>query len=552
MSVPEEILKIKRPAGTIVMDSGHQGSKQWAVRARKGYESQTGEKVKLNQIVGHIYNGQFIPKKVKIKDKTKAECLSYGACAYAQKFTQDLFQNLSKVFDLNDAISILAIAILKVIKPGISNSRLQAAYNRTFLTKSLAGAHLSKDTVGNLIEMIGRTDSARTEFTMLRLEKTVEEHHIAIDGTLIQDTSSVNDLSEWSFKSRERKHKEISIIYAYDIELREPICSAVYPGNCTDATVYANFIETNGINKGMLIADKGFPPKKIRSIIEKYPNLKYLTPVRRNDIRIEKYELLNFTNALLNTDDRIFYSKMKITDNIYLYTFKDIKKSYEETTSYFNETRRKNEGVVDGNALNKKEQRFGTITFESNCDLDPEIAYSAYQNRWLIEVVFNQYKSELNLDKTNVQSDFRVIGENFINQLAATIASRMITDLQKKEILKKYRFSEVIDDLSGLWRKTESPLPKRDDKYWRTNVEHVFELAEILDICEARPKQAPKPRGRPKKEKEVTGEKRPRGRPKKLTDKPTVKRPRGRPPKEKTMIGNKHKRGRPPKIREKS
>jgi len=547
MSVPKSILKIDRPKGTVVMDSGNSGPNQWMVRARKGYKPQPGEIIKENQVVGHIYNNQYVPLVRKNRDRTKVEYLSYGACTYAQKFTADLLQNLTQIYSLDDAVTILAIAILKIIKPGISNSRLQAVYNRTYLLKTLMGAHLSKDSVGNLLDMIGRNDSSRIEFTRLRLENLMAEHHIAIDGTLIQNTSTVNDLSEWSFKSRERKHKEISIIYAYDIELREPICSTVYPGNCTDAAVYANFIETNGISKSIIVADKGFPPKKIHPLLKKYTNLKYLTPIKRNDTRIEKYDLLTFTNTLQNTDSHIYYSKVKINDNLYLYTFKDLKKEYRESTSFLEEIKRIQDGIIDRDKLNKIEKKFGTITFESNYDMEPEVVYSAYQNRWLLEVMFNQYKSELDFDKTNVQSDFRVIGENFINQISATIASRMISDLQKKEILRKMHFSEVIDDLSGLWRKTDSPSAKRYDKYWRTNVEHIFDLAETLEICEGNPKQEQKARGRPKKETVNLGEKRSRGRPKKIIENPLTKRPRGRPQKPKTEVKEKRSRGRPPK-----
>ena len=547
MGVPKEILEIERPFGTVVMKAKNPGPNQWIVRARKGYKPKPDEQVILNQVVGHIYEGQYVPVMKKHRDRSIAECLSYGASTYAQKFTADLQKILAQVFPLDDVASILAIAILKVIKPGISNARLQAAYNRTYLTISLKGAHLSKDSIGALIDMIGRKDSCREKFARLRLENVMAEHHVAIDGTLIQNTSTVNNLSEWSFKSRERKHKDISVIYAYDIELREPICSTIYPGNCTDATVYENFIETNGVSKGILVADKGFPPAKIRALLKKYPDLKYITPIKRNDARIEKYGALTFTNTLQNTDKHIYFSKVKVSDDLYLYTFKDIKKEYLESTAYLDKTQRKREGVVNSDELNKKEKTFGTITFESNCDIDPEIVYSTYQNRWVIEVMFNQYKSELDFDKTGVQSDFSVIGENFINQISATIASRMVSDLQQKEILKQMRFSEVIDDLSGLWRKTDAPAPKQGDKYWRTNVEHVFELAETLEICDGKGKQESKSRGRPKKENVESKEKRPRGRPKKIIENPQPKRPRGRPKKIIENPQQKRPRGRPKK-----
>ena len=39
-------------------------------------------------------------------------------------------------------------------------------------------------------------------FYQRRLAQMSKEHHIAIDGTLKQDTSKVNDLSDFSYKAR--------------------------------------------------------------------------------------------------------------------------------------------------------------------------------------------------------------------------------------------------------------------------------------------------------------------------------------------------------------
>jgi len=45
------------------------------------------------------------------------------------------------------------------------------------------------------------------------------DHHIAIDGTLKEDTSEVNDLLAFSYKAKSRGHQDIYVLYAYDIEL---------------------------------------------------------------------------------------------------------------------------------------------------------------------------------------------------------------------------------------------------------------------------------------------------------------------------------------------
>ena len=71
----------------------------------------------------------------------------------------------------------------------------------------------------------------RKAFYQLRASKVVAEHHIAINGTLKQDSSSVNDLSAFSYKAKKKGCQEVSVLYAYDIEAMEPICAEVFPGN---------------------------------------------------------------------------------------------------------------------------------------------------------------------------------------------------------------------------------------------------------------------------------------------------------------------------------
>ena len=44
--------------------------------------------------------------------------------------------------------------------------------------------------------------------------------------------------------------KDISLLYAYDIELQEPICAEAFPGNSIDASSYKAFIHYNNIDKG--------------------------------------------------------------------------------------------------------------------------------------------------------------------------------------------------------------------------------------------------------------------------------------------------------------
>ena len=84
------------------------------------------------------------------------------------------------------------------------------------------------------------------------------DHHILIDGTLKSDESDVNSLSNFSRKAKTKGTRDISVLYAFDLEDMEPICSSCYPGNMLDQTSFEHFLKQNRVEKGLLVGDKGF------------------------------------------------------------------------------------------------------------------------------------------------------------------------------------------------------------------------------------------------------------------------------------------------------
>ena len=126
---------------------------------------------------------------------------------------------------------------------------------------------------------------------------------------LKQDSSILNDLSAFFCKAGTKGCREVSVLYAYDIEAMEPICAEIFPGNSIDAASYRSFIR-NDIRKGIIIvANKGFPPSQIGDELAERPGLHFLTPIKRNDTRITNNDLLAFEGALSGIGDHVLYRK---------------------------------------------------------------------------------------------------------------------------------------------------------------------------------------------------------------------------------------------------
>ena len=522
MKVPEEIRKVKRPVNTIVEDSGRDGPKRYSVRERSAVKYVPGKNPQPHngKVVGHIINFKFVPVDNKASTEAKPKMLSYGSVALAKSVCDDITDDLLAVYDAGKVYSIMSLAIIRVIRPSTPLSRVSAHYRRTFTSVFFPGAAVSQNSLGNLIDYLGVDEDRRKAFFLKRISSVMAEHHIAIDGTLKQDNSTVNDLSAFSYKARVKNTKDISVIYAYDIEKMEPVCAQVFPGNCIDASAYSTFIRNNNIDKGIIVADKGFPPSKIKNELNSRPNLHFLTPIKRNDVRIKDNDMLSFQGVLSGIAANVLYCKKQIKGGRYLYAFLDQSKSSLEAKTFL--TKAKQDSEFDYEKYCDKKDKFGLIVLESDQDLPPVVAYTCYEERWKLEMVFKYYKMDEDLDRTRVQGDFAVIGSEFVNFISTLITCRIINKAQKSGVLKEMSYGEMMDDLSSAWRMTDAPLnvpASSDDEYWVHTLNTVMETLEKLGLSVPAAKPEPKKRGRkPKvKEQSETTPRRPRGRPRKVT-----------------------------------
>jgi hypothetical protein len=517
MAVPLSVRMVERPVNTVVDDNGREGPFRYSVRKRAGIKYVPGGNPQPSNgcVIGHIIEDKFVPK-VEKTASSGPDMLSYGSVALVRSVTRDILSDLLDIYPAQDAYAIMSIGTLRVIRPSITARRMSTHYKRTFVCVDYPGIALSPNTVCAFLQRLGQDGGKRKQFYQKRMDMVAEEHHIAIDGTLKQDTSIVNDLSAFSYKARVKGCKEISVLYAYDIELMEPVCAEIFPGNSIDASSYPAFIRNNNIWKGIIVADKGFPPSKIEDLLKERPELHFLTPIKRNDKRIADNSMLAFEGVLEGMiDSRILYKKCAIREDRYLYSFKDAKRAAAEEAKYLANAEKKHS--FDPAEYARKKETFGVIVFESDQDLPEKTIYLCYEDRWMLELVFARYKNDECLDKTNVQGDFSLIGSEFINFISTVATCRILRKARAATLLAGMSYGELMDDLSSAWRIKDAPEPpSSDDAFWVHTLNYVFDELEALGLSVPAPKPTPKKVGRPKKNTEEASPKRPRGRPKKI------------------------------------
>ena len=545
MAVPESIRQVPRPSNTVVIDSGSNGLKRYAVhsRAKVVYTPGRNPRPVNGPVIGHIIGGKFVPVVSGAKLAPNGpEYVSYGVISLVHDELRGLDDELFRIFDATDSCMILVLAMLRIERKGIKLSRIRSAYNKSLVSVLYPGLPLSANKISAFLERLGQDITKQQAFFHARLESVCENDHIIIDGTLKQNTSKVNDLSEFSRKARVKGCQDISVLYAYNLEKREPLCAQVFPGNMIDARAYRAFVQDNKIERGLLITDKGFPPKEIQDMLEKHAELHFLTPLKRSDVRIAKNKMLDFNDFLRNIDKRIRCKKQQLATGRFLYAFKDSVRAAMEDNSFMDLQRKS--GSYDKDLYDKKGASFGTIVFESDIDLSCEEIYQIYDERWQLEMLFDCYKNSLDFGITRVQSDYAVRGSEFIDFIATVLTRRIVDRMAKVGVLDDNTYGDVIDDLRGCWRSSKTQVntkPSVQDELWCRLLKKDEDLLVTLGLAtlpDNKPALPPKQRGRPKKGTTTDAS----------SKDETPRRKPGRPRTKPIIYGPPRRRGRPRKV----
>ena len=527
MPIPQEILAVARPKNTVVIAYG-KDKHLYAVRSRIGCRNDNGRHLPVNgPTIGHIVDGKYVPidkESPASVSSSPVDLKDWASIALCDRLFSGIKQELSSVYSQSDVMKIYCIAILRVCDPGIKNYELKEAYDTSFLSELYPGVPLSKNTVCTFLNDLGKAVSRIIQFMKNRAAAVSIDHHLLVDGTLKSDESKVNSLSDFSRKARTKGTRDISVLYAFDLEEMEPVCSKCFPGNMLDATSYGAFIAENGITKGIIVGDKGFPESAAHEHFEANPDLHYLNPIKRNSKLIERHHMLDFTDILPGYEGITFRKEKCIGTNKWLYSFRDSYKASKEERDWLR--RAKKNKTYSLEALRQKQMTFGTIVLECDLDLPAETAYKAYEKRWEIELVMRFYKSACEFDETRVQDDYSVLGSEFCDFLSTLLTFRLIKALDQANLLEERTYKKI---LSVLIRAKKVRTEGSDWQLIRLNPSHMKILQELDLIPKPEQPEKKKP-GRPKGSKNkpkaevisagVPEGKRKRGRPKGSKNKP--------------------------------
>lgn len=499
MPIPKEILAVERPVNTVVVAYGKDRSR-FAVRQRVGCRYVGGRRLPVNgPTIGHIVDGRYVPRARPAPEapapvsQAPVDLRDWAVVELVSRVSGDLLGELRSVYAEEDAVRILCIAALRVCYPGVRDSELRERYEDSVLCDLHPGVALSRNSVSRFLNGLGRACSRISRFMRARAEAVGADHHLLVDGTLKTDDSRVNSLSDFSRKASRKGTRDISILYAYDLERREPVCSKCFPGNMLDLTAYEEFLEENGVTRGLVVADRGFPSGAAAGHLSRHPELHHLNPVRRSSRLIAAHDLRRLTSILPGFEGVTCRKERCGEEDRWLYAFRDAARAAEEERSWLDRA-----GARCSHSSEEHERRrqsFGLVVLESDLDMPPETAYRAYACRWEIEIVMRYYKSACEFDETRVHDDYSVIGSEFCDFLATVLTFRLLRAFDEAGLLEKRGYGRI---MSILRRAKKVRLDGDEWRLIKINPSYI-ELLQALGLL-PKPDTPPKRRrGRPPK-----------------------------------------------------
>lgn len=419
------------------------------------------------EIIGYIENGRYhgyTEEEIRRLPRvgSNVDIKEWGNIQLCEDVGIDLLDDLREVYDQHDAEWIYTVALLRCCYPGVTDNLLIRRYQRSYASLLHPGLCMSKNCVCDRLQAIG-TELTRIKCFMRKRTSNIKAtDSVLIDGTLQCDESIVNPLSKASKNTHRTHHRDFSILYAFSMEMMEPVCSEIFPGNVIDSKAVSAFLTDNEIRGGVLIADRGFPPGSIKGVLaaldrEQRRLIHYLLPLRDNRSIIEQYELTMFDGALAHHPG-IEYKKVMAGEDLWYYSFRDPFMAANEERLFV-----MNHPDFTAEMLAEERTMFGVIVFESDFDAPPLLIYDMYEERWTIELLFKFYHSALEFDDTREHNQFSAYASSFVDLLATIMGVRMKKRMDAVNSFDNISYPQALDFLRGAMKHKDM---SKEDSDW--------------------------------------------------------------------------------------
>ena len=321
----------------------------------------------------------------------------------------------------------------------------------SFLPESLGLKAFNEKHATGILNRIGGMAEKRLGYMKSFIGKG---DHIIMDATHLMSHSELIGLARKGYPARSGEYdSQFSLMYIYSATTRMPIYYRLLPGNIREVKAFKNSLLEAGLQKAVIIADKGFYSEaNVKMLIEE--KLKFILPLKRNSPLIDYQPLIenNFKEgkSYFHHEKRpIWYRTYPSENKLKVFLFLDEQLRLKEESDYLAriETHQETHSIDQYHQI---KHRFGTIAMLSALKETPESIYQTYKSRGAIETLFDGMKNILEADHTYMQDEQTLNGWMFINHITLQWYQQLYIELKDKELIKKISVNDYIQLLADV------------------------------------------------------------------------------------------------------
>ena len=310
---------------------------------------------------------------------------------------------------------IISYVILRNIQP-LPMKSIHYLYEKTYLCR-IMDESMSPDSLSRMLSSLPEDQSIRV---MKRL--TEKGEYVLMDSTAVFSRSENVSFLELGHNSKGMHLPQINVMMLFSSTRTMPTFVRILPGSIRDVSAMSKTIDMAGVEKCVIVADKGFfSSDNIKAL--KKNHLSYIIPLRRNSSLIPEPE--HFMNVFLYDGKPVKYWKRE--NDVYI--FEDPVLKSEEEKDYLiriGENRRSRK-QYDENEIN-----FGKLYLLSDLNDEPERIYCMYKQREYVEYAFNVYKNDLEADRSYLRDNHMISTYMFLNLLSLYLHFRFLSMIDGK------------------------------------------------------------------------------------------------------------------------
>jgi len=447
---PDWVLKYKRK-GTLVQKKRDDLYYLYRVHSIWNKDKKRAQLI-TDEFLGKITPDGFVEPKVKrmMHRFDQITVKEYGASFLLQHISSDLVEKLRNNFPEWREIFICAVMRILHCSP-LKN--ISFHYEASYLSKTLKDAHVSPDSLGDLIRRIGMDRNSMVRFMKSMMSG---DRYLAVDLTHVLSMSESVISATLGHNSMDEYLPQVQILFLFSLDHDSPAYFRIMPGAINSVASLVTSMEESGAGKIVLVADTGFYSSSNVNDLDSMGIL-YIIPLRRNSKLID-YSTDGEKHFMFQ-DHPIFYHKYS-KENHTVFTFRNNFLKAEEEGDFI----RRNEKISE-TMLKKAREKMGTISVITNLHVSGEIVYDMLKSRADIEQAYDTFKNTLHADRTYMRDDFQLNGWMFIDFIALIMHYRIYSMLKSHDMLRKYSPKDVLEHLERIsklligeeWKTSEIP-----------------------------------------------------------------------------------------------